>query len=64
MPPEGLRGSQMPLRGGARVVGEKIVADNGSTDGSLLGKRAGVRVAPVTAEVGSRCPVRRSSSPA
>ena len=40
----------MPLRGGARVVGEKIVADNGSTDGSLLGKRAGVRVAPVTAE--------------
>ena len=35
----------------AQIAGENIAADNGSTDGSLhMGKRAGVRVVPVTAE--------------
>src|SRR5260370_10825187 len=49
----------MPIREAAQLffrraqiaAGENIAADNGSTDGSLhMGKRAGVRVAPVTAE--------------
>ncbi len=40
----------MPLTGGVQIAGENILADNGSTDGSLFGTQAGVRVAPVTAE--------------
>lgn len=43
----------MPLLGGAPIAGENIVADNGSTDGSLqTAKRAGAGaiLAPVTAQ--------------
>ena len=40
----------MPLPGGAQIGGENIAADNGSTDSTLrTAKRAGVRIAPVTA---------------